>query len=180
MRIDGHWARTLDAAWLRAHIAVVSQAPTLFATTVRDNIALGSGASDAEVRHAAARAGAAAFIEALPEGYATRLGADATQLSGGQAQRVALARALVRRAARILVLDEFTAALDPATRGAVADEVLRRGAAAPTVLMLTHDAALMQQCDRLLVLDAGRVAYDGPPAPWLGARAEQQRAAGWW
>lgn len=180
VRIDGHWARTLDAAWLRAHIAVVSQAPTLFATTVRDNIALGSGASDAEVRHAAARAGAAAFIEALPEGYATRLGADATQLSGGQAQRVALARALVRRAARILVLDEFTAALDPATRGAVADEVLRRGAAAPTVLMLTHDAALMQQCDRLLVLDAGRVAYDGPPAPWLGARAEQQRAAGWW
>lgn len=166
VRVDGYDARTVHASWLRAHMAVVSQMPTLFPATIHDNIALGAAVSDAEVRGAARRAGAA-FVEALPQQFATRLGRDATQLSGGQAQRIAIARALVRTTARVLVLDEFTAAFDPATRTAVADAVFRDDVDAPTVLVLTHDAALMRRCDRVVVLRDGRIAYDGPPSPLL-------------
>lgn len=166
VRVDGYDARMVRADWLRAHMAVVSQMPTLFPATIYDNIALGGAVSDAEVRSAARRAGAT-FVEALPQQFATRLGRDATQLSGGQAQRIAIARALVRTTARVLVLDEFTAALDPATRTVVADAVFRDDADAPTVLVLTHDAALMRRCDRIVVLRDGQIAYDGPPSPLL-------------
>ena len=122
----------------RRHIAWVPQHPYLFDASVADNIRLGlPGASDAAVEEAARRAAVDAEILALPEGYATRLGERGTRLSAGQRQRIALARAFLRDAP-ILLLDEPTAHLDPASaaqvRSAVAD--LARGR---TTLIVTHD-----------------------------------------
>lgn len=159
--VDQYWARTLLPSWLRSHMAVVSQMPTLFPATVRANLELGTKASEAECEAALQRAGAA-FVHALPGGLDASLGKDATHLSGGQAQRIAIARALIRTQAKVLLLDEFTAALDPATRAAVVPEVLAHPAS-PTVLLVTHDVSLMRQCDRILVLSCGRLVEHGAP-----------------
>ncbi|WFD32604.1 ABC-type xenobiotic transporter [Malassezia sp. CBS 17886] len=159
VRIDGHNVATLDAAFLRTHLAVVRQSADLFPLSVAENLALGApGAPHTHVVRAAQLGGAHAFIDALPDRYDTRLGNSTSLLSGGQAQRIAIARALLRTETRLFVLDELTAALDPRTRADVARDVLmlarQMGAA---VLMITHDPAVMACCDRVILLKDGRI-----------------------
>jgi ATP-binding cassette subfamily C protein CydD len=143
-------------AWRRL-LAWVPQRPRLFRGTVADNIRLGDpSASDARLRQAAARAGADAFVRALPNGYETLLGDGARPLSAGERRRIALARALLSRAP-LVILDEPTADLDPASAKLVADavEYLRR---TRTVLVIAHRAELVDRADRVVVLEGGKAA----------------------
>ncbi|MEV5710971.1 thiol reductant ABC exporter subunit CydD [Actinoallomurus sp. NPDC052274] len=135
-------------AW-RSRIAWVPQRPYLFAGTVADNIRLGRpDASDDEVRRAARDAFAEEFVDALPEGFATRLGERGTGLSAGQRQRIALARAFLRDAP-LLLLDEPTSGLDAESEAAVIGAV-RRLAAGRTVVLVAHRPALADLADRVV------------------------------
>jgi ATP-binding cassette subfamily B (MDR/TAP) protein 1 len=158
--IDGHNVRSTDVMHLREHVAVVSQQPNLFDATITENIAYGARSLDAsDVQRAAMDAHAHEFITTLPNGYDTLVGETAALISGGQAQRIQIARALARPA-RILVLDECTSALDPANQAAVM-ATIRRVKIGRTTLMITHKLPVMQMCDRIVVVQDGRVAETG-------------------
>jgi thiol reductant ABC exporter CydD subunit len=142
----------LDPEAWRQHVAWVPQRPYLFAGTIAENIRLGApGASDEAVRRAARLAHAEQFIDALPAGFATRLGDSGDGLSAGQRQRTALARAFLRDAP-VLVLDEPTSNLDGESEAAVLDAV-RRVAVGRTVLLVAHRPALLQLADRVVLLN---------------------------
>ncbi|KAK2172720.1 hypothetical protein NP493_937g00041 [Ridgeia piscesae] len=114
VRIDGVDIRSLDVQWVRAQLALVSQEPVLFNTTIYDNIAYGDNTRTPtmdEVIDVAKKANIHNFIASLPLGYDTTVGEGGSQLSGGQKQRIAISRALLRNP-RILLLDEATSALD--------------------------------------------------------------------
>ncbi|WP_439576817.1 ABC transporter ATP-binding protein [Elioraea sp.] len=159
--IDGQDLRAVTLASLRRAIALVSQEVVLFDDEVRANIAFGRlDATDAEIEAAARAAEAHAFIAALPEGYATRVGDRGLRLSGGQRQRIALARALLR-APRILLLDEATSALDAETEARV-QAALERLRAGRTTVVIAHRLSTVRAADRIVVLEAGHVVEDGP------------------
>jgi ATP-binding cassette subfamily B protein len=145
---------------IRARIALVPQEVALFADTVAQNIRYGTRTAGlADIRRAAEAAQAAEFIEALPEGYDTRLGERGVQLSGGQRQRLAIARALLKDAP-ILLLDEATSALDAENERLVQralDGIMRTR----TTLVIAHRLATVQQADRIVVLDGGRIVEMG-------------------
>jgi ATP-binding cassette subfamily B protein len=158
--IDGIDVRTLDPAALREAIALVPQSPTLFAASARDNIRYGRlGASDEDVRSAAAAAEADDFIDALPKGFDEELGERGARLSGGQQQRIAIARALLKDAP-ILLLDEATSALDAQSERAVqtALEHLMHGR---TTVVIAHRLATVLKADRIVVMDRGRIVAEG-------------------
>jgi ATP-binding cassette, subfamily C, bacterial CydD len=146
----------IDLARWRAQIAWVPQQPHLFVGTAADNIALGSpGASRDAIRRAAELAGAAEFIEALPRGYAEELGERALRLSAGQRQKIALARAFLRDA-RLLLLDEPAAHLDPASAGLLW-ETIDRMAAGRTVVLVSHDRGWEGLATREIALGHGQL-----------------------
>jgi ABC-type multidrug transport system fused ATPase/permease subunit len=133
----------------------------LFNETIAENIRLGRpGASDAEVREAARLAGALEFIEAQPQGFATKVGERGSRLSGGQRQRVSIARAFLKDAP-ILILDEATSALDTDTERSIQHSLaqLMKGR---TTLIVAHRFSTIRDVDRVLVFDAGRIVADGP------------------
>ena len=143
----------------RRRVAWVPQRATVFTGTVTDNIRLGDATADDErVRAAAGLAGAADFVEALPGGYEAVVGDGGRPLSAGEAQRIALARAFLRDA-RLVVLDEPTANLDPANAEAVAGAVdrLSEGRA---VLVIAHGPGLVARADRVVRLEAGRLVTE--------------------
>jgi thiol reductant ABC exporter CydD subunit len=144
------------AAW-RSQVAWVPQRPTLFRGSIADNIRLGDAAADdSRVRAAAVSAGADAFIRGLPAGYETVVGDGGRTLSTGQRRRIALARAFLRDAS-LVVLDEPTADLDPASAGLVRDAVERlRGGR--TVLLIAHEEGLVGHADRAVKLVGGRIS----------------------
>jgi thiol reductant ABC exporter CydD subunit len=147
---------TCDPAAWRAHVAWVPQHPTLFHGTVADNIRIGApAASDEQVEAAAHLAGVDTFVRDLPRGYETVVGEGQRPLSAGERQRVALARAFLRDAP-LVILDEPTANLDPASAALVGDAVerLREGR---TVLLISHRPELAARADRLVRLEAGRI-----------------------
>ncbi|WP_295136426.1 ABC transporter transmembrane domain-containing protein [uncultured Reyranella sp.] len=167
VRLDGIDIRDLALGDLRRSLAVVPQDPTLFSTSVADNIRYGRpDASDAEVRAAAEAASALGFIEALPHGFATDLGARGVRLSGGQRQRIAIARALLCDPA-VLLLDEATSALDAESELAV-QQALDRVMRNRTTLVIAHRLATVQKADRIVVLDQGRVVDVGTHAELVG------------
>ena len=132
------------------------QQPTLFRGSVADNIRLGvPAATDRDVRAAAARAGADVFIPTLPEGYDTVVGEGGRPLSAGELQRIALARAFLRDAA-LVILDEPTANLDPASAELVSDAI-ERLRAGRTVLLIVHRPELAARADRIVHLHEGRI-----------------------
>ena len=158
--LDGIDVRDLDPARLREAIALVPQAPTLFAASAADNIRYGRlDANDDALRAAAASAHAADFLDALPEGFASELGERGARLSGGQQQRVAIARALLKDAP-VLLLDEATSALDAQSERAVqaALENLMQGR---TTVVIAHRLATVMKADRIVVMDRGRVVAEG-------------------
>ena len=160
IRVDGVDVRDLRFADLRGVLAIVPQEPVLFTASVADNIRYGRPeASDDEVRTAAETASALGFIEALPQGFATHLGARGVRLSGGQRQRIAIARAVLRNPA-ILLLDEATSALDAESELAV-QQALDRLMSGRTTLVIAHRLATVQKADRIAVVDQGRVVDIG-------------------
>jgi len=158
--IDGVPLPAADLGEIRRRIALVPQDVALFADTITENIRYGAAeASDADVRKAAETALAAGFIDALPLGYATRLGERGLTLSGGQRQRIALARAILRNAP-VLLLDEATSALD-AESEALIQQALEHVSRNRTTLVIAHRLATVQRADRILVLDQGRIVEEG-------------------
>jgi ATP-binding cassette subfamily B protein len=160
IRVDGVDIRDLRFADLRSALSIVPQEPVLFTASVAENIRYGRpDASDAEVRAAAETASALRFIEALPQGFATDLGARGVRLSGGQRQRIAIARAVLRNPA-ILLLDEATSALDAESELAV-QQALDRLMTGRTTLVIAHRLATVQKADRIVVVDHGQVVDVG-------------------
>jgi ATP-binding cassette subfamily B protein len=158
--IDGIDLRALDPADLRESIALVPQSPTIFAASAADNIRYGRlDASEAQLRHAAESAEADAFIDALPDGFASELGERGARLSGGQQQRIAIARALLKDSP-ILLLDEATSALDAQSERAV-QHALENLMVGRTTLVIAHRLATVLRADRIVVMDRGRIVAEG-------------------
>jgi ATP-binding cassette subfamily B protein len=158
--LDGIDLRDLALADLRRTMALVPQEPVLFSASVADNIRYGRpGASDAEVRAAAEAASALGFIQALPQGFDTHLGARGVRLSGGQRQRIAIARAVLCDPV-LLLLDEATSALDAESELAV-QQALDRLMERRTTLVIAHRLATVQKADRIVVIDRGHVVDVG-------------------
>jgi ATP-binding cassette subfamily B protein len=157
---DGVPLADADPAELRARIALVPQDSVVFATSVRDNIRFGRpNATDAEVARAADLAHVAEFIGRLPQGLDTPVGERGVTLSGGQRQRLAIARAILRDAP-LLLLDEATSSLDAASEREVAgalESLMQRR----TTIVIAHRLATVLSCDRILVMDGGRIVEEG-------------------
>ncbi len=158
--IDGVDLGLVDTAWLRRSIGVVLQENFLFNRSIRENIALANTGLPMERVVAAARlAGAHEFILTLPEGYDTLVGEQGSNLSGGQRQRLAIARALIT-SPRILIFDEATSALDYES-----ERIIQENMAAickgRTVFIIAHRLSTVRQCDRILVMEQGRIVESG-------------------
>lgn len=163
VEMDGLDVRDVNPIELRKRLALVPQEISLFADTIAENIRYGDdAATDEAVRDAAKAANAHAFIEALPDGYATMLGERGVTLSGGQRQRVAIARAILRNPP-ILLLDEATSALDAESEHAV-QAALEQVMKGRTTFVITHRLATIRQADRILVLEDGRLVEQGTHA----------------
>ncbi|HZO46011.1 MAG TPA: ABC transporter transmembrane domain-containing protein [Xanthobacteraceae bacterium] len=157
---DGVPIADLDPLALRRHIALVPQDTVIFAASIADNIRFGRPeASDADVRHAAELALASEFINRLPQGFETPVGERGVTLSGGQRQRIAIARAILRNAP-LLLLDEATSSLDAESETLV-QAALERLMAERTTLVIAHRLATVLSCDRILVMDQGRIVEEG-------------------
>lgn len=160
--IGGVDLRDMDLAQVRNHVAFVPQDAWVMAGSIADNVRYAQpDASDEQVRAACAAALVDEFADRLPAGYDTQVGEGGTKLSGGQRRRIALARALLR-SSEVLVLDEPTTGLDAASERLVL-AAIRRAAVGRTVLIVTHQMALAQVADRVLVLQSGQVVQCGTP-----------------
>lgn len=167
IRIDGRDIRSFHLRSFRKHIALVSQEPTLFAGTIRENIIYGSdNASETEIEDAARAANAHEFISYLKDGYDTWCGDRGAQLSGGQKQRIAISRAILKNPA-ILLLDEATSALDSQSEKVV-QEALERVMVGRTSVVVAHRLSTIQNCDLIVVLQSGAVVEKGTHASLMG------------
>ncbi|KAL6888380.1 hypothetical protein ACP4OV_009406 [Aristida adscensionis] len=163
IEIDGKDIKTYNLQALRRHIGLVSQEPTLFAGTIRENIVYGTEtASEEEVENAARCANAHDFISNLKDGYDTWCGERGVQLSGGQKQRVAIARAILKNPT-ILLLDEATSALDSQSEKVV-QEALDRVLIGRTSIVVAHRLSTIQNSDMIIVLDKGIIVEMGTHA----------------
>ena len=158
--LDGVQLRRADPRSLRTRLALVPQDPVIFAASVRENVRYGRpDASDAAVEEACAAAYASEFIERLPEGMDTFLGERGVRLSGGQRQRLSIARALLADRA-VLLLDEATSSLDAESEHYV-QMALARLMQNRTTLIVAHRLATVQNADRIVVMDEGRIIATG-------------------
>jgi ATP-binding cassette subfamily B protein len=173
---DGVPIRDADPREVRARIALVPQDSVAFATTARENIRFGRpDASDAEVERAADLAHATEFIRRLPGGFEAQLGERGVTLSGGQRQRIAIARAILRDAP-LLLLDEATSSLDAESETLVQtalEELMRHR----TTLVIAHRLATVLSCDRIMVMDQGRIVEQGTHASLVAANGLYARLA---
>jgi subfamily B ATP-binding cassette protein MsbA len=166
--VDGQDIQSVTLESLRAAIGVVTQEALLFDESVADNIALGRpGASLGEIKAAARNAAAHDFIEAMPQGYDTRVGEGGLKLSGGQRQRIAIARAMLRNAP-ILLLDEATSALDAESERQV-QEALARLMKGRTTIVIAHRLSTVVDADCIYVLERGRVVQSGSHTELMAA-----------
>jgi ATP-binding cassette subfamily B protein len=173
---DGVPLADADPGELRARIALVPQDVAIFAATVADNIRFGrAGATDADVKRAAELALVDEFIARLPQGYDTTVGERGVTLSGGQRQRIAIARAILRDAP-LLLLDEATSSLDAESETLV-QKALERLMQARTTLVIAHRLATVLTCDRILVMDHGRIVEEGTHARLAAAGGLYARLA---
>ncbi|TMW61766.1 hypothetical protein Poli38472_010829 [Pythium oligandrum] len=160
--LDGQDIRTLNLAWLRSQIGLVSQEPVLFAGSIYENIAYGGNdISREQAIEAAKMANAHTFIMSLPQQYDTLVGEKGVSLSGGQKQRVAIARAVVRNP-KILVLDEATSALDNESERVVQaalDDLMDK--TKMTTIVIAHRLSTIRRADKIVVLSGGRVVEEG-------------------
>ncbi|HEX7639082.1 MAG TPA: lipid A export permease/ATP-binding protein MsbA [Burkholderiaceae bacterium] len=165
--LDGAPLADYDVGALRRQFALVSQDVVLFNDTVAANVALGDAIDLERVRDALAGANLLDFVLGMPGGLQARIGHNGSRLSGGQRQRLAIARAIYKDAP-VLILDEATSALDSESERAVqaALEVLMKGR---TTLVIAHRLSTIEHADRVVAMDQGRIAEQGPHAELLAA-----------
>ncbi|MEL7525328.1 MAG: type I secretion system permease/ATPase [Pseudomonadota bacterium] len=184
--IDGTDTRQFDPADLRSNVGFLSQDNVLFSGTVRENISAGDPFADDDALVEAARiAGVEEFVAQNPLGYDLQVGEGGRFLSGGQKQAVALARILLRKP-RVLFLDEPSSHLDLASERRLISRLMDYNTPDTTVIISTHRMSLVELTDRLITLDYGKLALDGPRSDILkklqelGAvnAANQQNARG--
>ncbi|XP_031432823.1 ATP-dependent translocase ABCB1 [Clupea harengus] len=160
--LDGADTKSLNLAWLRSQLGLVSQEPILFDCSIAENIQYGDNSrtvSQQEIEEAAKSANIHDFILGLPEKYNTRVGDKGTQLSGGQKQRIAIARALVRQP-KVLLLDEATSALDTESERIV-QQALDDARQGRTCIVIAHRLSTIQNADLIAVIQNGRVSEKG-------------------
>ncbi|MBB4678253.1 ABC transporter ATP-binding protein [Crossiella cryophila] len=185
VKVGGVDVRELSTEDLMAQVSLVMQDVYLFDDTLEANIRIGRpGATEEELREAARIAGVDEIVERLPEGWATRVGEGGASLSGGERQRVSVARAVLKDAP-IVLLDEATAALDPANERHV-QNALHTLMSRSTLLVIAHQLPTVVAADQILVLDGGRVAESGRHADLLAAGGRyaefwnrRRRGSGW-
>ena len=160
IRLDGNPLPTLNVRWLRMHIGLVAQEPTLFATSILENVRFGlPGASEKEVIQALKSANAWKFVKSLPEGLLTNVGHKGLQMSGGQKQRLAIARAIIK-SPQVLLLDEATSALDAGSEKVVQralDSVMENR----TTVIVAHRLSTIKGADKIAVVSAGAIVEEG-------------------
>lgn len=174
--LDGVPIKSADPVDVRSRIALVPQDSVVFAATARENIRFGRpDATDAEVERAADLAHATEFLRRLPGGFEAQLGERGVTLSGGQRQRIAIARAILRDAP-LLLLDEATSALDAESETLVQtalEELMRHR----TTLVIAHRLATVLSCDRIMVMDQGKIVEQGTHAELVAANGLYARLA---
>ncbi|MEK3913390.1 ABC transporter transmembrane domain-containing protein [Paenibacillus sp. FSL H7-0331] len=160
VRIDGYDLRTVSEASLRRQMDIVFQDTFLFNTTIRDNLRLGSElVTDAEMMEAAELARIHETLIGWPEGYDTLINNEGASLSGGQRQRISIARALLRKP-RLLLLDEVTSALDPATEADI-NQTIQQLRHHTTIISVTHRLSSIVNADVIFVFQDGRIVESG-------------------
>jgi subfamily B ATP-binding cassette protein MsbA len=159
IRLDGVSTRDFTLASLRRNIALVSQDVTLFNDTIRANLCYGSDYSDEDVHRAAEAAYVMEFVDDLPRGLDSEVGERGALLSGGQRQRIAIGRALLKDAP-VLILDEATSALDTQSERRIQDALLNL-MKDRTTLVIAHRLSTVENADKIIVLDAGRIVESG-------------------
>ncbi len=184
--INGHDVCSLSLTTLRASVLHVPEVAFLFSTSVQANLTYALADSESDDAAPAAR-DLARFVElegdiaSLPQGYLTSVGERGVQLSGGQRQRVALGRALLHRAS-VLILDDPTSAIDVETEARIIERLKQRDRQ-QTLILVTHRTSVASSCDRVLVLDRGKLLEHGSPrelgsgSGWFARRLEEQRPA---
>ncbi|KAJ6806125.1 ABC transporter B family member 2-like isoform X1 [Iris pallida] len=158
--LDGHNINDLDIKWLRAQIGLVSQEPTLFATSILENILYGkANARPNEIDHATTLSGAISFINNLPDKYETQVGERGVQLSGGQKQRIAISRAIIKNP-KILLLDEATSSLDAESERSI-QQALDLVMVGRTTVVVAHRLSTIRNADVIAVVDGGKIVESG-------------------
>uniref|UniRef100_A0A7E4UNI5 ABC-type xenobiotic transporter n=1 Tax=Panagrellus redivivus TaxID=6233 RepID=A0A7E4UNI5_PANRE len=157
--LDGTPLESIDTAWLRSIIGFVPQEPALFTASIADNLKHGYEVSQERLESACRTAYALDFIQKLPNGFDTIIGAGGVRLSGGQKQRLAIARALIKDP-KILILDEATSALDAASESIVA-VALEAASKGRTTLTIAHRLTTVKSADRIFVFENGRIVENG-------------------
>ncbi|KAF1317728.1 Multidrug resistance protein abc superfamily, partial [Globisporangium splendens] len=162
VKVDGVDVRELNVKWLREQVGLVGQEPSLFATSIMENIRYGApSATDDQVIEAAKMANAYNFIKEFPQGFNTEVGERGTQLSGGQKQRIAIARAIIKNPP-ILLLDEATSALDTESERIVQESLDSLLAASKrTTIIVAHRLSTIRNADRIAVHSGGSIVEIG-------------------
>ncbi len=171
--VDGHEISALNLNDYRGFLALVSQEPTLYQGSIRENVLLGADRDDVPddaIIQACRDANIYDFIVSLPHGFSTIVGSKGSMLSGGQKQRIAIARALLRDP-KILLLDEATSALDSESEKVV-QAALDAAARGRTTIAVAHRLSTIQKADVIYVFDAGRVCESGTHAELVGRRGK--------